>query len=354
MRASLTWGGMLPDAYRRVLGAPGVAAPLAGVTISRLAIAAQPLATILLVKGSTGSFAAAGLVLACYSLAAAGSLPVQGRVIDRIGQTSVILVVTVVNAVAFGALIPLAAADAPVAAMAVAGLIAGLTTPPLGSSMRSLWAGLVPRPELRQAAFTVDAVAIDVAWILGPSDRRGGDRGRLARRPRWASASASACSASAVFAGVARRRARGEGLRRTSDSRVRCAPRRSGADGRGARRRDHGRGHRALDHGLRVRPRSRRAGRNAGRHPGRRQRRGRPLVRGASTGEGPPGDRLPAISLVFALSVVPLVAVPSVGAAFPLMALSGIALAPDHLGDLPAARFPGAHREPRSRPPAGC
>ena len=146
-----------------------MAAPLAGVTISRLSIAAQPLATILLVKGSTGSFAAAGLVLACYSLAAAGSLPVQGRVIDRIGQSRVIVIVTVVNALAFGALIPLAAANAPVAAMAVAGVIAGLTTPPLGSSMRSLWTGLVPEPDLRQAAFTVDAVAIDVAWILGPS-----------------------------------------------------------------------------------------------------------------------------------------------------------------------------------------
>jgi hypothetical protein len=49
---------------------------------------------------------------------------------------------------------------------------------------------------------------------------------------------------------------------------------------------------------------------------------------GARDWRGSPGDRLPAISLVFALSVVPLVAVPSVGAAFPLMALSGIALAP--------------------------
>jgi hypothetical protein len=49
---------------------------------------------------------------------------------------------------------------------------------------------------------------------------------------------------------------------------------------------------------------------------------------GARDWRGPAGERLPAISLVFALSVVPLVAVPSVGAAFPLMALSGIALAP--------------------------
>jgi len=160
---------MFPETYRRVLGARGVAAPLSGVTIGRLSIAAQPLSTILLVKGSTGSFAAAGLVEACYALAAAGSLPVQGRVIDRIGQTRVIAVVTVVNALAFAAMIPLAAADAPVAAMAAAGTIAGLATPPLGAAMRSLWRGLVPDPDLRQAAFAIDAVAVDTAFILGPS-----------------------------------------------------------------------------------------------------------------------------------------------------------------------------------------
>ena len=42
----------------------------------------------------------------------------------------------------------------------------------------------------------------------------------------------------------------------------------------------------------------------------------------------PAGERLPAAALVFALCLAPLVAVPSLAAAFPLMALSGLALAP--------------------------
>ena len=49
---------------------------------------------------------------------------------------------------------------------------------------------------------------------------------------------------------------------------------------------------------------------------------------GAHNWRRPPGERLPGVSLVFALSFAPLVAVPSLGAAFPLMALSGLALAP--------------------------
>jgi MFS family permease len=99
---------MFPEAYKRVLGAQGVRQPLAGVVIGRVAIAAEPLSTVLLVRGSTGSFAAAGLVMACYSIAAAISLPIQGRVIDRIGQTRVIVTATVVNTAGFGGLIVLA------------------------------------------------------------------------------------------------------------------------------------------------------------------------------------------------------------------------------------------------------
>ena len=81
---------MFPEAYRRVLGAAGVKQPLAGVVIGRLSIAAEPLSTVLLVHGTTGSFAAAGAVMGAYSIAAAIGLPIQGRLMDRVGQTRVI------------------------------------------------------------------------------------------------------------------------------------------------------------------------------------------------------------------------------------------------------------------------
>jgi hypothetical protein len=49
---------------------------------------------------------------------------------------------------------------------------------------------------------------------------------------------------------------------------------------------------------------------------------------GAREWRGSAENRLPGTALVFALCVAPLVAVPSLGAAFPLMALSGLGLAP--------------------------
>jgi MFS family permease len=119
---------MFPEAYKRVLGAEGVRQPLAGVIIGRLSIAAEPLSTVLLVRGSTGSFAVAGLVMACYSIAAAISLPIQGRVIDRIGQTRVIVPATAVNIAGFGGLIALAHSGGSAGAMAVMATVAGLGT----------------------------------------------------------------------------------------------------------------------------------------------------------------------------------------------------------------------------------
>jgi hypothetical protein len=317
---------VLPETYKRVLGARGVAAPLAGTTIGRLSIAAQPLSTILLVKGSTGSFAAAGLVEACYSLAAAGSLPVQGRVIDRIGQTRVVVVVTLINALAFAALIPLASADAPLALMAVAGTVAGLATPPLGASMRSLWAGLVPDPELRQAAFAIDAVAVDAAFILGPSIAAGVI---AAASP---AASLGVCVAltligSAVYAAsAASRRWRGSPAHegRSSPLRSRGVLVLMGAAlgvGTAVGATEISITAFASEHGAAEVGGTLVAIQAAGSVLGG-------LWFGARRWKMPAGERLPAAALVFALGLAPLVAVPSLVAAFPLMALSGLALAP--------------------------
>ncbi len=317
---------MFPEAYRRVLGAAGVKQPLTGVLIGRLSIAAEPLSTVLLVHAATGSFAAAGAVLGAYSIAAAISLPVQGRIIDRIGQTRVVLTATVINAAGFVALILLAHGGASAAAMAVAGTIAGLGTLPTGATMRTLWSELVPDAELRQAAFAIDAVAIDVAFIVGPLI--------AAAVIALASPTASLCVCialtvvgSAVFASSPASR----GWRGASAEHRRIGPLRAtgvwvlmgGALGIGlavgaaelsitAFASEHG----AAELGgtlIAVQAVASTAG---------------GLWYGARGWRSPPGERLPGVALVFALCLAPLVAVPSMGAAFPLMALSGLALAP--------------------------
>ena len=225
---------------------------------------------VLLVKGSTGSFAAAGLVIAAYSIAAAVSLPVQGRVMDRVGQPPVIAVAALVNAAAFLGLIGGAEAGAPVVALAAIATVAGLGTLPTGNAMRTLWSGLVPDQELRQAAFALDAVAIDVAFIFGPLIAAG----VIAVATPAASLGvcvALALTGSAIFATSPASRA-WRGHEGTDGSRVDpgALAKHPRPDGRSSGRRARRRCHRAGDHGVRLAPRGGGAGRGADRRPRRR------------------------------------------------------------------------------------
>ncbi|MDQ2940447.1 MAG: MFS transporter, partial [Actinomycetota bacterium] len=91
---------MLPDPYKRLLGVRAVRQPLIGSLIGRLPIAALSLATVLMIRHATGSFAVAGVVVAAFAIAGAISLPVQGRLIDRLGQTRVLVVGAILNPIA--------------------------------------------------------------------------------------------------------------------------------------------------------------------------------------------------------------------------------------------------------------
>jgi hypothetical protein len=317
---------MFPEAYRRVLGAPGVKQPLAGVIIGRLSIAAEPLSTVLLIRGTGGSFAVAGAVLGAYSIAAAISLPLQGRIIDRVGQTRVILTTTLVNTVGFLALILLAHDGAGAAVLVATGTIAGLGTLPTGATMRTLWSELVPDVELRQAAFAIDAVALDVAWVIGPLIAAG------VIAFASATASLSVCVGltilgSAVFASSrASRRWRGAAPehRRVGPLRSRSVWVLMGA---------------AFGVGLAVGAAELAITSFCSEH-GAAELAGTLIAvqavasitgglwYGARTWRSSPGERLPVVALVFGLCWAPLVAVPSIGAAFPLMALTGFGLAP--------------------------
>jgi predicted MFS family arabinose efflux permease len=159
---------MIPRTYRRVLSIRPVRLPLAGATIGRLPFASEALTLLLLVQGATGSFADAGLVNACYSLGAAAGLPTQGRIVDRVGQTRVIAIATATNAVALLGLVLLAEDGGSLPAMCAVAVFAGFAIPPLGTSIRTLWSELVRDRELRQSAFALDAVSVEVAFIVGP------------------------------------------------------------------------------------------------------------------------------------------------------------------------------------------
>ncbi len=159
---------MLAAAYGHLLRIPRARVPLFASIVGRLPIATIGLASILLVQSTTGSFASAGAVDAFATLGAGFGLPAQGRIIDRLGQTAVLIVTTVVQTVALVGLVVAARGDAPVAVLCAIALVAGATFPPISQCMRVLWPTMVGGEQDLHSAYALDAVIIEVVFITGP------------------------------------------------------------------------------------------------------------------------------------------------------------------------------------------
>jgi MFS family permease len=154
--------------YRRILAIRDARLPVVATAIDRIPIASLSLSTILLIHAETGSFKTAGIVEAAIAIATAASLPVQGRLVDRLGQTEVLGIAVALNPITLIALVIAAHGGASTGALVAIGALCGATTPATGSCMRALWASLVSDAGLRQSAFALDAISLEVAFILGP------------------------------------------------------------------------------------------------------------------------------------------------------------------------------------------
>jgi MFS family permease len=154
--------------YAELLRVPHVAALVASTLLARLPIGINALAMVLFLRHETGSFAIAGAVAG--GLAAGGGLgaPVVGRLVDRFGAR-VLLPLAVLHAVMLGLLVLGGKDGAPTLALVAAGVIAGASVPPTSSVQRTLWPLLLgERDDLRQAAFALDSVGIELLFISGP------------------------------------------------------------------------------------------------------------------------------------------------------------------------------------------
>jgi predicted MFS family arabinose efflux permease len=134
--------------------------------LGRLPGAMAALAIVQLVRSTSGDFAFAGLITAVYVVAGAVGQPLLGRLIDRIGQVAVLAVSGILSFLAFTGM-AVTVVPAPGAAVALAAA-AGIFTPPLEPALRALWPRLVsPGPQLK-AAFSLDAGAQEIIFIIGP------------------------------------------------------------------------------------------------------------------------------------------------------------------------------------------
>jgi MFS family permease len=154
--------------YREVLKVPHVAALVAWMMLSRLPLGINGLAVILFLRAETGSFAVAGAVAGGLAVGGAAGAQLVGGLVDRRGAR-VLLLVAVLHAIALGALVAGGIAGAPAALLIAVGIVAGGSVPPTSSVLRSLWPTLLgDRYDLRQAAYAIDSVGVELLFTLGP------------------------------------------------------------------------------------------------------------------------------------------------------------------------------------------
>jgi MFS family permease len=154
--------------YREVLKVPHVAALVVWMMLSRLPIGINGLAVILFLRAETGSFAVAGAVAGGLAVGGAAGAQLVGGLVDRLGAR-VLLLVAALHAVSLGALVAGGVGGAPAPLLIALGIAAGASVPPTSSVLRSLWPTLLgDRHDLRQAAYAIDSVGVELLFTLGP------------------------------------------------------------------------------------------------------------------------------------------------------------------------------------------
>ncbi|MEV0066768.1 MULTISPECIES: MFS transporter [unclassified Amycolatopsis] len=154
--------------YRAALRAPGSRRPVVASVLARLPIAMIGISALLYVQRETGSFAAAGLVSASSLAGVSVGAVVQGRLIDRYGPTRPLLVTVGLFALSMVALALAIEAHAPTFLLVALAAATGLSEPMIGSASRALWTKLLPEGPARNAAFSYEAISMEVFFILGP------------------------------------------------------------------------------------------------------------------------------------------------------------------------------------------
>ncbi|MEV5710651.1 MFS transporter [Actinoallomurus sp. NPDC052274] len=136
--------------------------------VGALPLGMLSLGLLLFLRTWTGSLADAGLGIGVFGVGNAVGLSFQGRLIDRAGQTTVLVSAGLACAAWIGVLVTIAPATGSMALALVASAGAGSTFPATTGSMRVLLAELVAEAEDRTAGYALLAMLFQLALLTGP------------------------------------------------------------------------------------------------------------------------------------------------------------------------------------------
>ncbi|HZO59514.1 MAG TPA: MFS transporter [Solirubrobacterales bacterium] len=151
-----------------MLALPGVRPVLVAAFVGRLPIGMMSLSIVLLVSNETGSYATAGAVAATQALAGAIASPLLGRLIDRIGQTPVLVFCGVAFPLSVAALAIVGSTVDDLLPLIAVAIPFGVTYPPLFAATRALLTSMAGTEDLAATAFAFEAIVQEAFFITGP------------------------------------------------------------------------------------------------------------------------------------------------------------------------------------------
>jgi MFS family permease len=155
--------------YRAVLRTPHACRVFSAALLGRLSYGIVPLSLVLALTGATGSYAVAGGVMALFALTVSVLAPVRAGLIDRYGPRRALPPMAVAYALVLAGLAAVTwRPGAPGPLLGGLAMAAGVCAPPLGPVMRTLWSELLPDPALLRRGYSLDAVAEELLFVVGP------------------------------------------------------------------------------------------------------------------------------------------------------------------------------------------
>jgi MFS family permease len=158
----------MANPYREIFKAPGTKGFAAAGFAARFPMAMAPIGIVAMLSQTHGEYWLAGAVSATYALTNALVAPQISRLVDRLGQSRVVVPTTIVSILAFVSLILAASQGWPVWTLFLTAFLAA-AMPSIPAMVRARWTEIFrDRPELN-TAFAFESAADELVYIAGAS-----------------------------------------------------------------------------------------------------------------------------------------------------------------------------------------
>ena len=159
---------MTDKGYLAVLRVPRAARFSAAGALARLPQAMLGLGSVLLLTGLGYSYTVAGVVAGAISLSQGVVSPALSRLVDQVGQGSVLRPQLAVHAVGLAVLVLAAQAGAAGWLLVTAGAVIGASQPQIGAYARARWTALLTDDPRMDTALAIESLIDEAVFIVGP------------------------------------------------------------------------------------------------------------------------------------------------------------------------------------------